>query len=75
MKKSEAEPAIRQMLGPWCAEVPQRDQAAQDLNYSGFRRWADANHYGHYFTFRSTTRPEEDAEMWFDHALGLGRTR
>lgn len=65
MKKSEAEPAIRQMMGKWRSEVPQCDKPVQDLSYSDFRRWADANHYGSYFTFRSTMGPEYDAEMWF----------
>lgn len=36
MKKSEAEPAIRQMMGQWRAEAAQRDKPAQDLEYSDF---------------------------------------
>lgn len=70
MKKSEAEPAIRQLIDQWLAH--KRDMGA-DLShpsFSEFRSLVEAQGFGRYFKFRSTAGPLYDAEMWCDEETG-----
>lgn len=69
MKRSEAEPAIRALVHQWAAAAGVQAGAAGQPSFSAFRRWAEGQGYGSYFTFRSTMGPLEDAERWFDQEL------
>jgi hypothetical protein len=72
MKKSEAEPAIRQLCHQWREArdlpIPAGDPAVH-YSFSDFKTWLAEKHYSHYLDFRSVMGPEEDAERWFDQEM------
>lgn len=69
MKRSEAESAIRELIYQWASAAGVQIGSAEQPSFTAFRRWAKAQGYGSYFTFRSTMGPLEDAERWFDQEL------
>jgi hypothetical protein len=68
MKKSEAEPAIRQLASQWHRDLP--DDQKEHPSFGAFTSWVHQIGYGRYLDFRSTMGAHYDAEMWFDDALG-----
>lgn len=68
--KAEAESAIRQMVREWARLKGVRVGQAEMPQFSDFYSWAIFERYEHYFNFRSTMGPMEDAERWFDDELG-----
>lgn len=71
MKKTEAEPAIRQLIGNWLSERgAEQTQKASGPRFSDFEAWLNLNGYGHYLDFRSTMGSHYDAELWFDEETG-----
>ena len=75
MKKSECEPAIRQLCRQWRKLDSVKELPAVELSYSSFKRWADEQGYSQYFKFRSVAGADYDAEMWFDDEFNLNWTR
>lgn len=69
MKRTEAEQAIRVLVHQWAASTGIAAGSNEQPSFLAFKRWADAQGYGGYFTFRSTMGPLEDAERWFDQEL------
>lgn len=69
MKRSEAEPAVRSLVGQWARETGVQVGSAEQPSFSAFRRWAEAQGHGDYFVFRSTIGALDDAERWFDQEL------
>lgn len=69
MKRSEADPAIRYLVGQWARETGVQVGSADQPSISPFRRWAEAQGHGGYLMFRSTIGALDDAERWFDQDL------
>ncbi len=71
MKKSEAEPAIRHLIGKWLSEnSAEQSHHESGPRFSDFHTWLNLNGYGHYLNFRSTMGPLFDADLWFDEETG-----
>lgn len=71
MKKSEAEPAIRHLIGKWLSEHgAEQAQQASGPRFSDFETWLNLNGYSRYLDFRSTMGSQYDAELWFDEETG-----
>ena len=70
MKRAEAEPAIRALVGQWARAAGVEVGSADQPSFSDFKRWAEAHGHGDYFVFRSTMGALDDAERWFDQELG-----
>jgi len=72
MKKTEAEPAIRQLCHKWretrCLPIPAGGPSTH-YSFSDFKTWLGEKHYSHYLNFRSVMGPEYDAEHWFDQEM------
>lgn len=68
MKKSEAEPAIRQLAAEWYRGLPEDER--EHPSFGSFASWVRQQGYGRYLEFRSTMGANYDAEMWFDDTLG-----
>ena len=69
MKRTEAEPAIRALVGQWAKAACVHVGSAEQPSFTTFKRWAEAEGYGSYFVFRSTMGALDDAERWFDQEL------
>jgi hypothetical protein len=69
MKRTEAEPAIRQLVHQWAKAAGVDADAVGQPSFSAFRRWAEEQGYAGYFVFRSTMGAVEDTERWFDQEL------
>jgi hypothetical protein len=70
MTKREAEKAICYLATTWAGMVGIQQGQAEMPDFGAFLSWARAEGYGHYFNFRSTTGPMEDAEGWINQELG-----
>jgi hypothetical protein len=70
IKKAEAEKAIRSLACRWFRQAhPGIDPSTMIPSFADFATWVRRNGHGHYFEFRSTMGPREDAELWFDQEL------
>jgi len=69
MKRTEAEPAIRNLVHQWAKAADITADAVSQPSFSAFRRWAEEQGHSDYFAFRSTMGAAEDAERWFDQEL------
>jgi hypothetical protein len=69
MKKTEAEPAIRSLVGQWAGVVGFDPASGKQPSFSAFTSWLAANGYSHYLDFRSVLGAHGDAEQWFDEEL------
>jgi len=68
VKKSEAEPAIRQLASTWYRGLPEDER--KHPGFGSFTSWVRQRGYGRYLEFRSTMGATYDAEMWFDDTVG-----
>lgn len=69
MKRTEAEPAIRNLVHQWAKAAGVAVDSVGQPSFSTFRCWAEEQGYSGYFVFRSTMGALEDAERWFDEEL------
>ena len=69
MKKSECEPAIRQLCGQWAELRGISKRPEHQPSVSDFYSWVEQN-YPRYLMFRTTTNVRFDVEMWFDQEFG-----
>lgn len=69
MKRTEAEPAIRNLVRQWARATGVAVGSVEQPSFSAFKRWADEQGYSGYFVFRSTMGALEDTERWFDQEL------
>lgn len=74
MKKDDCESAIRSLCHRWRSESGQAVRPAEQLSFIAFKNWLAQKGYSHYLSFRTTTSPDYDAELWFDQEFGqVGR--
>ena len=69
MKRSEAEPAIRDLVRQWATATGVEIGSAEQPSFSAFKRWVGEQGHSDYFAFRSTMGALDDAERWFDQEL------
>jgi hypothetical protein len=69
MKKTEAEPIIRNLVTQWAREAGFDPASGQQPSFSAFETWLSGKGYSHYLTFRSVRGAHADAEQWFDEEL------
>ncbi|MCO7566445.1 hypothetical protein NJF44_10675 [Pseudomonas guariconensis] len=67
MKKTDCEPAIRQLAREWARTQDQ--QPGWHPSFHDFKRWLESRGYGHYLEFRSNMPASDEAERWFDDEL------
>lgn len=70
MKKSEAEPACRELFSRWAKVKGLPPRPAEQPSFSEFTSWAESQGFGHYLRFRSVRGAREDVEDWFDRYFG-----
>lgn len=64
VRKSEAEAAIRHLVGKWMKETGVAKGQAEMPNFGDFKRWVRMQGFGHYLDFRSVAGADYDAESW-----------
>lgn len=69
MQQAEAEKGIRYLIDIWRTESGQLGVPKQDLAFSTFWYWLQANH-APYTNFRARGSARERAEIWFDQETG-----
>jgi len=74
MRKSDAEPAIRQLCHAWRRGEGHLQTPARSLSFGDFWEWLQAN-YSNYLTFRSSASVRYDVELWFDQEFGQAGQR
>lgn len=69
MKRAEAEAGIRDLATKWARETGYKPRQGHYPSFADFRSWVELQHYGNYFSFRSTVGAAHDAEQWFEDEI------